>query len=140
MKSDWRAVVAHASDIVLRYGTGVTLRQLFYRLVADETLPNTISSCKGLSRDTGKARRDEASVSYNSRVRSITAMATPMTISTEITVFMKDGYAHHWGRRGGLVGLCQGLMLPPCLSRSHQITSLETRLTKLLSPQGGPHD
>ena len=31
----WAEVVDHAADIVLSYMTGVTLRQLYYRLVAD---------------------------------------------------------------------------------------------------------
>src|SRR5262245_9038792 len=56
---DWKgAVLPHAADIVRSYTTGVTLRQLFYRLVADATIPNTRQAYQGLSRESTKARRD----------------------------------------------------------------------------------
>lgn len=57
---DWSAVVSHAASIVTSYDTGVTLRQLFYRLVSDGTLPNTNGAYKGLSRTTAQARREDA--------------------------------------------------------------------------------
>jgi hypothetical protein len=50
-------VLEHAAAIVTGYDTGVTLRQLFYRLVADETLPNTHNAYKLLSAHTAAARR-----------------------------------------------------------------------------------
>jgi hypothetical protein len=53
----WTTIVAHAAGIVDGYDTGVTLRQLFYRLVADGTLPNTTAAYKTLSRRTAEARR-----------------------------------------------------------------------------------
>jgi hypothetical protein len=53
----WQSIIAHAAEIVAGYGTGVTLRQLHYRLVADETLPNTSAAYKTLSRCTAQARR-----------------------------------------------------------------------------------
>jgi hypothetical protein len=53
---DWPAVTAHAADVVNTYDTSVTLRQLFYRLVSDGTLPNTIGAYKGLSDRTTRAR------------------------------------------------------------------------------------
>jgi hypothetical protein len=43
---------------VSSYATGVTLRQLFYRLVSDQTIPNTTSAYKNLSRHSAQARRD----------------------------------------------------------------------------------
>lgn len=54
---DWSTVLTEAEDIVYSYSTGVTLRQLFYRLVATHRLPNTTSAYKGLSRTTAEARR-----------------------------------------------------------------------------------
>jgi hypothetical protein len=51
-------VVALGMRIVESYDTGVTLRQLFYRLVAAQILPNTTSAYKGLSRETAVARRE----------------------------------------------------------------------------------
>ena len=58
MRIRWEPVLEHAADVVTSYDTGVTLRQLFYRLVADGTLPNLHPKYKALSRETTKARRD----------------------------------------------------------------------------------
>jgi hypothetical protein len=55
---DWTAILDRAAAIVRSYDTSVTLRQLFYRLVAERTLPNTTTAYKGLSRVTAEARRD----------------------------------------------------------------------------------
>jgi hypothetical protein len=58
MRLDWEHVVLpRAREIVFSYDTGVTLRQLFYRLVADGTLPNMQSKYRRLSEVTAKARR-----------------------------------------------------------------------------------
>jgi len=54
---DWPAILDHAAAIVNSYDTGVTLRQLFYRLVAAELLPNTTASYKTLSTRSAAARR-----------------------------------------------------------------------------------
>jgi hypothetical protein len=54
----WGGVLGHAEALVASYDTPVTLRQLFYRLVAAEVLPNTTTAYKGLSRETAQARRD----------------------------------------------------------------------------------
>ena len=54
----WPPIVAEAAEVVDSYaGTGVTLRQLFYRLVAAEILPNTTNAYKHLSKCTAEARR-----------------------------------------------------------------------------------
>lgn len=53
----WPPVVEHAASIVRSYSTPVTLRQVFYRLVADGTLPNTSTAYKTLSSRTAEARR-----------------------------------------------------------------------------------
>ena len=54
---EWGHVLEHAAGIVAGYATGVTLRQLFYRLVSDQTLPNTTSAYKRLSERSAEARR-----------------------------------------------------------------------------------
>lgn len=55
----WDAeIVPHAAEIVSSYDTGVTLRQLFYRLVADETLRNMQTEYSMLSAYTARARRE----------------------------------------------------------------------------------
>jgi hypothetical protein len=56
---NWPAVVEHAADIVYSYSTSVTLRQLFYRLVSEQVIPNTTAAYKGLSSKTAEARRDD---------------------------------------------------------------------------------
>ena len=53
----WSDVLPRAARIVAEYSAMITLRQLFYRLVADGTLPNLDKSYKGLSRETAKGRR-----------------------------------------------------------------------------------
>jgi hypothetical protein len=55
---DWqRVILPHAKEIVESYDTGVTLRQLFYRLVSDGTLPNLQNFYRRLSSMTAEARR-----------------------------------------------------------------------------------
>ena len=54
----WPPVLERAKDIVGSYETGVTLRQLFYRLVADGTLPNTKNNYQRLSKLTAAGRRE----------------------------------------------------------------------------------
>jgi hypothetical protein len=56
-RTHWPELLVAAADIVDSYETGVTLRQLFYRLVAAKLLPNTTSAYKGLSSKTAEARR-----------------------------------------------------------------------------------
>ena len=53
----WPALLTRAAAIVGSYDTPVTLRQLFYRLVAAELLPNTTNAYKSLSKYTAEARR-----------------------------------------------------------------------------------
>lgn len=55
---DWPSVVDLAATIAASYSTPVTLRQLFYRLVAVGKLPNVDTSYKTLSARTAAARRD----------------------------------------------------------------------------------
>jgi hypothetical protein len=68
---DWQSVVARAAEIVRGYETGVTLRQLFYRLVAVQVIPNTTTAYKGLSRLTAEARRDGSFPALIDRGRTI---------------------------------------------------------------------
>ena len=57
-RRDWNTILDHAAQLVDSYEQRITLRQLFYRLVADGTLENVDSSYKGLSRETARARRE----------------------------------------------------------------------------------
>jgi hypothetical protein len=72
----WPDIVAKAADIVRSYDTGVTLRQLFYRLVADGTLPNTTTAYKRLSAVTAEARREGWFPKLIDRGRTIHRRAT----------------------------------------------------------------
>jgi hypothetical protein len=68
----WRDVLAKARAIVAEYQeTGVTLRQLYYRLVADGTLANTRSEYSQLSEKTAAARRRGEFPSLIDRTRTI---------------------------------------------------------------------
>lgn len=53
----WQPVIHRAAEIVESYDIPVTLRQLFYRLVMEQLLPNTISAYKALSDKTAAPRR-----------------------------------------------------------------------------------
>jgi hypothetical protein len=54
---DWAPILTRAAEIVRSYDTSVTLRQLFYRLVSEQLLPNTDTSYKRLSARTAELRR-----------------------------------------------------------------------------------
>ncbi len=54
----WPDVLEKAAAIVREYDTGVTLRQLFYRLVAAGVLRNTLVQYRMLSANSAQARRD----------------------------------------------------------------------------------
>jgi hypothetical protein len=68
----WSEILAQAAAIVESYDTGVTLRQCFYRLVAAELLPNTVSAYTTLSARTAEARRARAFPSLIDLTREIT--------------------------------------------------------------------
>jgi hypothetical protein len=55
---DWPPIIEQAATIVNSYSTGVTLRQLFYRLVAAQVIPNKTTTYQLLSSYTAAARRD----------------------------------------------------------------------------------
>lgn len=87
----WPAVVEQAATIVNCYDTSVTLRQLFYRLVSAQVLPNTHSAYKTLSDRTARARRDGTFPSLIDRGRKIhrpTSWRSPQ----EIVTAARDGY------------------------------------------------
>ena len=55
----YEKLVAAALEVFNQYDTAITLRQLYYRLVARLLIPNTINSYKRLSRIMVKAREQE---------------------------------------------------------------------------------
>jgi hypothetical protein len=67
----WPAILNAAAAIIESYSTGVTLRQLFYRLVAIEVLPNTRVAYQTLSRRTAQARRNGSFPPLIDRTRTI---------------------------------------------------------------------
>ncbi len=54
----WNPIIKRAAEIVESYGGGVTLRQLFYRLVAEGLIPNARSPYQRLSSMSAEGRRD----------------------------------------------------------------------------------
>lgn len=83
---NWSELLAEAAAIVSSYDTLVTLRQLFYRLVAAGRLPNTVNAYKGLSRYTAEARRLGTFPALMDRTR---------TIHRNLT-FASPAEAHAW--------------------------------------------
>jgi len=68
---DWPAVITQAREIVESYETSVTLRQLFYRLVSAQVIPNSQVAYKRLSALTAEARRDSTFPALIDRGRTI---------------------------------------------------------------------
>lgn len=68
---DWSPILARAAEIVRSYDTSVTLRQLFYRLVAAQLLPNTQTVYKGLSSRTSAGQLDGTFPELIDRTRGI---------------------------------------------------------------------
>ena len=54
---NWAPVIEHAAIIADSYSTPITLRELFYRLVVEQSIANKESTYKRLSDLTAKARR-----------------------------------------------------------------------------------
>ena len=67
----WPAIIAEANRIVQSYDTDVTLRQLFYRLVAKMLIPNVLTKYKYLSSVTAIGRRDGSFPDLTDRGREI---------------------------------------------------------------------
>ena len=76
MSIKWAPVLEAGVAIVEGYDTQVTLRQLFYRLVAVGLVPNTTTAYKNLSRQTALARRDGVFPSLADNTRSIVQAAS----------------------------------------------------------------
>jgi hypothetical protein len=70
-RPDWAALIAFAASIVESYDTLVTLRQLFYRMVAALFLPNTTNAYKAFSKHTADARRRDEFPDLLDRTRTI---------------------------------------------------------------------
>lgn len=68
---DWPNVLISAKSIVESYSTGVTLRQLYYRLVSAQLIPNSTSAYKVLSKKTAEARREGWFPALIDRTRAI---------------------------------------------------------------------
>lgn len=68
---DWSLILPVAAAIVGSYDTPVTLRQLFYRLVSAELLPNTQNAYKLLSSRTAELRRRGEFPDLSDRTRDI---------------------------------------------------------------------
>ena len=73
---NWAEVLDRAGEIVNSYDTGVTLRQLFYRLVSEELIPNSRSKYTSLATRTAQARRAATFPDLVDRGRTIHRYAT----------------------------------------------------------------
>jgi hypothetical protein len=91
-KRNWQEILAHAKIIVNSYDTLVTLRQLFYRLVADKTLANTRSEYNSLSSQTARARRDGYFPDLMDRTRGIERFYPLFQSTDEANEWLKNRY------------------------------------------------
>lgn len=88
---NWGHVLNEAEAIVYEYDTNVTLRQLFYRLVAAELIPNTTTAYKGLSSRTAEARRQGTFPELTDRTRTIHRYQT-FPGPEQATAWLRDIY------------------------------------------------
>jgi len=73
---NWKEILKVAITIMDKYDTGVTLRQLFYRLVSIELIENTRSMYTSLSKKTATARREGWFPSFIDKTRQIESYQT----------------------------------------------------------------
>jgi hypothetical protein len=83
-RTDWAPIIERAAEIVYSYATSVTLRQLFYRLVSEQVIPNTQTAYKRLSALTAEARRAGGFPDLIDRGREIHCYAHWPDIETRI--------------------------------------------------------
>lgn len=127
----WGSIIERAAVVVRSYDTGVTLRQLFYRLVSEQLIPNKDTSYKRLSSLTAEARRQGDFPDLIDRGRSIhrpyyfsdiddalndtlTAYRLDRTIGQDVSVYLgveKAGIVNQltaWFRHYGIPVLALG--------------------------------
>jgi hypothetical protein len=75
-RRDWGQVLDRAREIAESYDTPLTLRQLFYRLVSVQLIPNDVYHYKRLSEVTAEARRNGDFPALTDRTRDITEYRT----------------------------------------------------------------
>lgn len=90
----WPSIIDTAREIVESYNTRVTLRQLFYRLVAAQVIPNTQGAYKRLSELTAEARRRGTFPELTDRTRSIheylTYISPQDAVRDTVRVYRRD--------------------------------------------------
>ncbi len=91
MRVRWTPIIEEAAGIVHGYASAVTLRQLFYRLIARGLIPNLRSYYSRLSEHTAEARRDGWFPDLLDQGRSILEPVT-FTGPDEARVFLRDMY------------------------------------------------
>lgn len=72
----WGPILERAAAIVRSYDTSVTLRQLHYRLVSEQLIPNTRVAYQTLSARTAEARREGWFPALMDRTRAISRAAS----------------------------------------------------------------
>ncbi len=88
---EWQPVLEQAVGIVGEYDTPVTLRQLFYRLIAAGIIPNTQSAYNRLSRLSAQARREGWFPDLLDQTRSI-RQSVAFDGSTDALAWLRDIY------------------------------------------------
>lgn len=91
VRRDWAPIIVRAAEIVGSYQTGVTLRQLYHRLVAEGLIDNTLSHYSRLARLTAEARRKRV---FPALVDLGRGVERPLTFSSPIAAreWLADRY------------------------------------------------
>jgi hypothetical protein len=99
VRLDWAVLLDHARAIVEGYSTGVTLRQLFYRLVAAGLLPNLRTQYTHLSENTAKARREGSFpglLARTSRIEEWPSYASPEDALASLRNIYRRAIDRYW--------------------------------------------
>jgi len=95
----WDPIVSQAAEIVNEYSTSVTLRQVFYRLVASGAIRNREADYKHLSRLTADARRQGWFPPLLDRTRKIETLETHKSpvdgLNNLATTYLRDRLESH---------------------------------------------
>ena len=98
MSSKYFLIIREVNAIFKQYNTKMTLRQVYYRLVAKHIIPNTVSQYKYLSKILVKAREDNE-IKHNmieDRVRTTIGDDNGWNNPTDFLTEIEEWFRNAW--------------------------------------------
>lgn len=113
-RNDWQAILKHAAEIARGYDTSVTLRQLFYQLVAAKVLRNKQTDYAQLASRTADARRNGGFPALIDSTRSMARMQSWETVGDALDERVQEfRLDHSTGQRHDLYIFVEKAALEP---------------------------